>query len=185
MKEIILENLGKFATNCDSSFRVLVDYSVEMTDINTVRNFVRNTAAKNVVSTSIFAFFGFYGADSNNNYLPGSAGFLTALARSGYNVYSRRIAGTGFSPAFTKPYKEVYVDALADWQAEDAIQLNPIMVVDAQDNLAIMGSSTLAMPLSALSSRNPAQALDVVCVSDYVAAILRILFSLFFVFPFL
>lgn len=172
-QEVILENLGKFATNCDSSFRVLVDYSVEMTDINTVRNFVRNTAAKNVVSTSIFAFFGFYGADSNNNYLPGSAGFLTALARSGYNVYSRRIAGTGFSPAFTKPYKEVYVDALADWQAEDVIQLNPIMVVDAQDNLAVMGSSTLAMPLSALNSRNPAQALDVVCVSDYVAAILH------------
>lgn len=172
-QEVILENLGKFATNCQSTFRVLVDYSVEMTDINVVRNFARSIATKNVVSTSIYAYFGFYGADNNNNFLPGSAGFLTALARAGYNVYSRRIAGTGFNPAFTKAYKEIYVDALTDWQKEDAIQANPIMIVDAQDNLAIMGSSTLAMPQSSLSARNPAQALDVVCVSDYVACILH------------
>lgn len=51
------------------------------------------------------------GADSNNNYLPGSAGFLTSLARSNYTVYSRRMAGTGFTPAYTKPYKEIYIDA--------------------------------------------------------------------------
>ena len=172
-QETILENLGIFATNCKSTFRVLIDYSVEMTDIATVRNFARAITAKGQISTSIYAFFGWYGADSNNNYLPGSAGFLTALARSGYNVYSRRIAGTGFSPAFTKPYKEIYVDALTDWQAEDAIQANPVMIIDAQDNMAIMGSSTLAMPLGTLNARNPAQALDVVCVSDYVAAILH------------
>ena len=171
--EIILENLGKYATNCKSAFRVLVDYGIEMTDISTVRNFARAVAAKNVISTSIYAFFGWYGADNNNNYLPGSAGFLTALARAGYNVYSRRIAGTGFKPAFSKPYKEVYIDALTDWQDEGSIQINPIMIVDAQDNSAIMGSSTLAMPLSTLNARNPAQALDICCVSDYVAAILN------------
>lgn len=171
--EVILENLGIFATNCKSTFRVLVDYSVEMTDISVVRNFARTIASKGEVSTAIFAFFGWYGADNNNNYLPGSAGFLTALARSGYNVYSRRIAGTGFNPAYSKPYKEIYVDALTDWQDENAIQVNPIMIVDAQDNMATMGSSTLAMPLSALNARNPAQALDICCVSDYVAAILN------------
>lgn len=171
--EVILENLGKYATNCKSTFRVLIDYSIEMTDISTVRNFARAVAAKNVISTSIYAFFGWYGADNNNNYLPGSAGFLTALARAGYNVYSRRIAGTGFKPAFSKPYKEVYIDALTDWQDEGSIQVNPIMIVDAQDNSAVMGSSTLAMPLSTLNSRNPAQALDICCVSDYVAAILN------------
>ena len=172
-QEIILEKLGLFATNCKSTFRVLIDYSIEMTNIATVRNFARTITAKGQISTAVYAFFGWYGADNNNNYLPGSAGFLTALARSGYNVYSRRIAGTGFSPAFTKPYKEIYVDALTDWQAEDAIQANPIMIVDAQDNMAIMGASTLAMPLSAMNARNPAQALDIVCVSDYVAAILH------------
>lgn len=172
-QEKILENLGVFATNCKSTFRVLVDYSVEMTDINTVRNFARSVSTRSGISPAIYAYFGFYGADNSNNYLPGSAGFLTALARSGYNVYSRRIAGTGFSPAFTKPYKEVYVDALTDWQSETNIQVNPIMIVDAQDNMAIMGSSTLALPLSALSARDPSQALDVCCVGDYVAAILN------------
>lgn len=173
VQEKILENMGIFATNCSSSFRVLVDYSVEMTNINTVRKFARMVAAKNQVSPSIFAYFGFYGADNNNNYLPGSAGFLTALARAGYNVYNRRIAGTGFMPAFTKPYKEVYIDALTDWQAEDNVQVNPIMIVDAQDNNAVMGSSTLAMPLSSLTARNPQQALDVCCVGDYIAALLN------------
>ena len=172
-QEIVLENLGKYATNSKSSFRVLVDYSVEMTDASVVRNFARSIATKGVISTSIYAFFGFYGADNDNHFLPGSAGFLTALARAGYDVYSRRIAGTGFNPAFTKAYKEIYVDAITDWQKEDAIQLNPIMIVDAQDNLAVMGSSTLAMPQSSLSARNPAQALDVVCVSDYVTCILH------------
>ncbi len=172
-QETILENLGLFATNCKSTFRVLVDYSVEMTDINIVRNFARSVSARGNIAPSIYAFFGFYGADNSNNYLPGSAGFLTALARSGYNVYSRRIAGTGFNPAFTKPYKEVYIDALNDWQSETNIQLNPIMIIDAADNLAVMGSSTLALPLSSLSARNPTQALDVVCVGDYVAAILN------------
>lgn len=172
-QETVLENLGTFAVNCQSSFRVLVDYSVEMTDAKTVRNFARSIAAKGVISPSIFAFFGFYGADDDNNFLPGSAGFLTALSRAGYNVYNRRIAGTSFNPAFTKAYKEVYVDVLKDWQQEDAIQLNPIMIVDAQDNLAVMGSSTLAMPQSSLSAKNPAQALDVVCVSDYITCILH------------
>lgn len=173
IQEKILENLGILSAACNSHFRVLVDYALEMTDINTVRNFARTVAARNQVTTAAYAYFGFYGADDNNNYLPGSAGFLTALARSGYNVYSRRIAGTGFIPGFTKPYKEVYIDALNDWQAEDAIQVNPIMIIDSQDNMAVMGSSTLAMPLSSLNARNPAQALDVCCVGDYVAAILH------------
>lgn len=172
-QEVILKNLGQFATNCDSTFRVLVDYSLEMTDINVVRSFARSVASTNEISPAIYAYFGFYGADSNNNFLPGSAGFLTALAQSDYNVYSRRIAGTTFYPSFTKPYKEVYIDALTDWQNEDMIQINPITVIDANDNLAIMGSSTLAMPSSISGSRNPAQALDVVLVSDYVAAILH------------
>lgn len=172
-QEKILENLGQFATNCNSSFRVLVDYSVEMTDISTVRNFARTIAAKGNFSTAIYAFFGFYGADNNNNFLPGSAGFLTALARAGYNVYSRRIAGTNFNPAFSKTYKEIYIDALNDWQAEDNIQLNPITIIDSNDNLAVMGSSTLAIPSGLNNTRNPEQALDIVCVSDYVAAILH------------
>lgn len=169
-QNIILENLGKFATKCDSTFRVLIDYNVEMTDINTVRNFAKSIAAKNEISPAIFAFFGFWGADNNNNYLPGSAGFLTALGLSGYNVYSRRIAGTSFTPAFSKAYKELYVDLLDDWQGESTIQANPIMIVDANNNLAVMGSSTLAMPLT--SAKNPAQSLDIVCVSDYVACII-------------
>lgn len=171
--EKIFETLGTFATKCKTTFRVLIDYSVEMTDINTVRAFARTIAAKGNISPSVFAYFGFYGADNNNTFLPGSAGFLTALARSGYNVYSRRIAGSGFSPAYTKPYKEIYVDALTDWQDEQNVQVNPIMIIDAQDNLAVMGSSTLAMPLSSLNAKDPSQALDVCCVGDYVAAILN------------
>lgn len=67
----------------------------------------------------------------------------------------------------------MYIDSLNNWQAEDAIQLNPILIVDAQNNLAVMGSSTLALPQSSLSARNPAQALDVVLVGDYIAAILN------------
>lgn len=62
---------------------------------------------------------------------------------------------------------------IRDWQADNAIQLNPIMIVDAQDNMAIMGSSTLALPSNSLNTKNPAQALDIVCVGDYVAAILN------------
>lgn len=171
--EKIFETLGIFSTKCKTTFRVLVDYAVEMTDINTVRTFARTVAARGQVSPAVFAYFGFYGADNNNTFLPGSAGFLTALARSGYNVYSRRIAGSGFSPAFTKPYKEIYVDAITDWQDEQNVQVNPILIIDAQDNLAVMGSSTLAMPLSSLNAKDPSQALDVCCVGDYVAAILN------------
>lgn len=171
-QNIILENLGKFATKCDSTFRVLVDYSTEMTDINTVRNFAKSIAAKNEISPAIFAFFGFWGADNNNNYLPGSAGFLTALGLSGYNVYSRRIAGSSFTPGFTQPYKELYIDLLDDWQGESTIQANPIMIVDANNNLAVMGSSTLAMPQSTPTRKNPAQSLDVVCVADYVSCLI-------------
>lgn len=172
-QEAVLKNLGQFATDCKTSFRVLVDYSYDMVDIDTVRNFATAVATENKISSAVFAYFGFWGADSNNNFLPGSAGFLTALARSGYNVYSRRMAGTGYSPAFTKTYKEIYVDAINDWQDESSIQINPIMIVDAQDNLAIMGSSTLAMPVGTINTRNPEQALDIVCISDYVAAILN------------
>ena len=171
--EKILENLGKFATNCKSTFRVLIDYGVEMTDIETVRNFARTISGKGEVNTSIYAFFGWWGSDSYNNFIPGSAGFLTALISAGYNVYSRRMAGTSFSPAFNKPYEEEYIDVVQNWQLENTIQANPIVIVDAADNLAIMGSSTLAMPLGVLSARNPQQALDIVCVSDYVAAILH------------
>lgn len=172
-QNVILNNLGIFATNCKSSFRVLVDYSLEVIDYSIVRQFAQTVASENKISPAIFAYFGYWGADSNNNYLPGSAGFLTALARSNYTVYSRRMAGTGFTPAFTKPYKEIYIDAYKDWQADNAIQLNPIMIIDAQDNMAIMGASTLALPSNSLNTKNPAQALDVVCVGDYVAAILN------------
>lgn len=153
-----------------TSFRVLVDFDKEMVNTNTVRDFV-NLGLPEDVPASTYAFFGFWGADSTQ-FLPGSAGFLTALARSGYNVYNRRMAGTGFSPAFTKPYKEIYIDEYKDWQAEDKIQLNPIMLIDAQDNLAVMGSSTLAKP-PVLNARNPEQALDIVCVGDYITAILN------------
>lgn len=172
-QNVILNNLGTFATNCKSSFRVLVDYSLEVIDYSIVRQFAQTVASENKISPAIFAYFGYWGADSNNNYLPGSAGFLTALARSNYTVYSRRMAGTGFTPAYTKPYKEIYIDAYKDWQADNAIQLNPIMIVDAQDNMAIMGSSTLALPSNSLNTKNPAQALDIVCVGDYVTAILN------------
>ena len=169
----ILSALGTFATKCNSAFRVLVDYGIQMTDIETVRTFARGIATEGKVSPAIYSYFGYWGYDSNGNPMPGSAGFLTALARSGYNVYSRRIAGTAYAPAYSKPYKEIYVDALADWQDENSIQCNPILIVDAQDNMAVMGASTLAMPTGTLTSRDPSQALDILLVSDYVAAILH------------
>lgn len=172
-------NLGAFAMNCQSSFRVLIDYPLDEKDITTtVRSFITNLTAnnsneENSINPAIYAYFGSWGTDSYNNILPGSAGFLSALGRSGYNVYSRRIAGTAFNPGFTKIYQEMYIDALNNWQAEDKIQLNPILSIDVQNNLAVMGSSTLALPLGALSSKNPEQALDIVLVGDYIAAILN------------
>lgn len=173
-QEQIYINLGNFAVKCGTTFRILIDYTLPMTNLNTVRNFAKTVATKgDDLDPALYAYFGFYGADNRNNYLPGSAGFLTAIARGGYNVYSRRIAGTQFMPAYSKPYKEVFIDALNDWQNEEAIQLNPIMIIDSQDNLAVMGSSTLALPLNSLSLRNPSQALDVLCVSDYIAALLN------------
>ena len=173
-QNLINSNMGAFATYCGLSFRVLVDYPLGTKNVkDVVRKFAQSEASTGKVSPAIYAYFGDWGADTNNNWLPGSAGFLTAIALAGYNVYNRRIAGIGFTPAFSKPYTDIYVDALSDWQAEDLVQLNPIMIIDAQDNLAVMGSSTLAMPLSSLSARNPAQALDVVLVGDYVAAILN------------
>lgn len=171
-QNIINHNLGQFATDCESSFRVLVDYSVDNTDIETPRKFAQAEASTGSVSPAMYSYFGFWGADSNNNWLPGSAGFLSALGLSGYNVYSRRIAGSSFTPAFTKAYEEIYIDALSNWQSEELVQVNPIMVIDAQDNLAVMGSSTLAMPLSSTSARNPAQALDVVLVGDYFTCLM-------------
>lgn len=171
---LINQNMGLFAINCKSSFRVLIDYPLGTKDVlKIVREFARTEGSTGTVNPAMYAYFGDWGADNNNNWLPGSAGFLTALALAGYNVYSRRIAGTGFTPAFTKSYTDLYIDSLNNWQAEDLVQLNPIVIVDAQNNLAVMGSSTLAMPLSSLSARNPAQALDVVLVGDYIAAILN------------
>lgn len=176
-QDIINQNLGIFAVNCGLSFRVLIDYPLGTENVTqVVRTFAQKMASlpdSASPSPSTYAYFGDWGADSSNNWLPGSAGFLSALALAGYNVYSRRIAGTGFTPAFTKPYTNIYIDALNSWQADDLVQLNPIVVIDAQDNLAVMGSSTLAMPLSSISARNPAQALDVVLVGDYIAAILN------------
>lgn len=171
---LINQNMGLFAVKCGLSFRVLIDYPLGTENvIDVVRRFAQTEASTGNVSPSTYAYFGDWGADNNNNWLPGSAGFLTALALAGYNVYNRRIAGIGFTPAFSKAYTEIYIDALNNWQAEDLVQLNPIMIVDAQNNLAVMGSSTLAMPLSSISARNPAQSLDVVLVGDYIAAILN------------
>lgn len=173
-QNIINQNLGLFATDCGTSFRVLIDYPLGTANIeDVVRQFAQSEASTGKVSPAVYAYFGDWGADTNNNWLPGSAGFLTAIALAGYNVYSRRIAGTGFTPAFSKSYRDIYIDALNNWQAEDLIQLNPIMIIDAQDNLAVMGSSTLTPPLSSISARNPAQALDIVLVGDYIAAILN------------
>lgn len=75
-------------------------------------------------------------------------------------------------PAFTKTYRDVYIDEISDWQVDSGIQLNPITIIDAQDNLAIMGSSTLVNQIST-TIRNPAQALDILLVGDYVAALLN------------
>lgn len=165
----ILTNLGLFVSKCSKTFRALIDYPYNMTDINVVRAFAKTTKA----DKDNFAFFGWWGADEDNNWVPGSAGFLTALVAADYNVYNRRIAGTGFNPAFTKIYKESYIDVLNDWQSETDYQVNPIVTIDSQNNIAVMGSSTLAAPLSSLNARNPRQALDIVCVSDYAAAILN------------
>lgn len=171
---LINQNLGLFAVKCGLSFRVLIDYPLGTENItDVVRNFAQSEASTGTVSPATYAYFGDWGADTNNNWLPGSAGFLTALALSNYNVYSRRIAGTSFNPAFTKSYTDMYIDSINNWQAEDLVQLNPIVIIDAQDNLAVMGSSTLALPSSSLSARNPAQALDVVLVGDYIAALLN------------
>ena len=174
----ILKNLGLFAVNCGSTFKVLVDYAMDMTDPDVVRGFISGDSEKSpnplngVVSGSNFAYFGFWGVDNTTGvWLPGSVGFLTALANSGYNVYNRRIAGSGFRPSFSKMSQDIYLDEYADWQDEEKIQLNPIMVVDAYDNLAVMGSSTLISPLSPYQ-KNPEQALDVVLITDYVTAIL-------------
>ena len=167
----INHNMGLFATACGTSFRVLVDYSLEDTSTATPRNFANEEITDGSVSPAVYAYFGFWGWGADS-WLPGSAGFLSALGLSGYNVYSRRIAGSSFNPAFSKAYEEVFIDALNDWQAEDQIQINPIVIVDAQDNLAVMGSSTLAAPIGS-SRRNPSQALDIVLVGDYVANLLN------------
>lgn len=173
-QNLINQNLGIFAVNCGTAFRVLIDYPFNTENVaDTVRKFAQTEASTGSVSPALYAYFGDWGADTQNNWLPGSAGFLSALGLAKYNVYSRRIAGTSFTPAFTKAANEMYIDSLNNWQAEDAIQLNPILIVDAQNNLAVMGSSTLALPQSSLSARNPAQALDVVLVGDYIAAILN------------
>lgn len=176
----ILKTLGNFAIDCEKSFRILVDYPLtinttsdeKITDV--VRKFATDVAQGTpAIDPSVYAYVGGWGADGNNNWLPGSTGFLASLGRNGYNVYSRRVAGTAFNPGFTKSYDNLYVDAIKDWQDIDKVQLNPIVIVDAQDNLAVMGSSTLALPTSSLSAKNPAQALDVVLVGDYVAALLN------------
>lgn len=173
-QNLINQNLGIFAVNCGTAFRVLIDYPFNTENVaDVVRKFAQTEASTGSVSPALYAYFGDWGADTQNNWLPGSAGFLSALGLAKYNVYSRRIAGTSFTPAFTKAANEMYIDSLNNWQAEDAIQLNPIIIVDAQNNLAVMGSSTLALPQSSLSARNPAQALDVVLVGDYIAAILN------------
>lgn len=163
------EALGKFAQNCKSSFRVLIDYNKSVTDniITFVRNFATNMEKANI-SPALFAYFGYWGA----NDIPGSVGFLTAIAGAGYNVYSRRLAGIGFTPSYTKAYKELYIDAINSWQSNDNTRLNPIMVIDAENNLAVMGSSTLYKPATA-GTRDPQQSLDILCVGDYVAALLH------------
>lgn len=163
--------LGKFAVNCGLSFRVLVDYGFGNTN-EQLKTIVRNFAStldNASIPPETYAYFGGWGY-GNNTWLPGSAGFLTSLGLSGYDVYSRRIAGTSFTPAFTEIENKIYIDEIKDWQDSDDVQLNPIAVIDAQDNLAVMGSSTLA---TSVNTKNPAQALDVVLVSDYVAALLN------------
>lgn len=182
-QNLILTTLGRFSVDCEKSFRVLVDYplNINTTSTRTITDVVRafassvatGTAEVPAIDPSVYAYVGTWGADGNNNWLPGSTGFLAALGRSNYNVYSRRIAGTSFNPGFTKSYDSLYVDAIKDWQDVYKVQLNPIVIIDSQDNLAVMGSSTLALPTSSLSAKNPAQALDIVMVSDYIAALLN------------
>lgn len=170
--EKILKNLGRFAMNANAAFRVLIDYPFDTENVvNTVRTFAQTVAAEGSINTAVYAFFGDWGSDSSGIWLPGSAGFLSALGLSNYNVYSRRIAGKNFNPAYVNVNNEVYLDELDDWQSETNVQLNPICVVDSQNNLAVMGSSTLAMPQQL--SKNPEQALDVVLVGDYITAILN------------
>lgn len=171
-QEKILKNLGQFAMNAGMSFRVLVDYPFDTENIESVvRKFAQTIAAEGKINTAVYAFFGDWGSDSSGIWLPGSAGFLSALGLSNYNVYSRRIAGKNFNPAYVNVNNEIYLDELDSWQSETAVQLNPICVVDAQGNLAVMGSSTLAMPQAL--TKNPEQALDIVLVGDYITAILN------------
>lgn len=169
--EKLLRNLGQFAMNANSTFRVLVDYPFDTEEITkVVRTFAQTVAAEGNINPAVYAYFGDWGADGSGIWLPGSAGFLSALGMTGYNVYNRRIAGKNFNPAYYNVNNEIYLDELDDWQSEANIQLNPICVVDAQGNLAVMGSSTLAMPQT--TSKNPEQALDVVLVGDYITALL-------------
>lgn len=60
-QNVILNNLGTFATNCKSSFRVLVDYSLEVIDYSIVRQFAQTVASENKISPAIFAYFGYWG----------------------------------------------------------------------------------------------------------------------------
>lgn len=169
--EQIFKNLGKLSASSNYSFRVLLDYPFDTVDVkDKVRAFAQAEASSNV-SASAYAYFGDWGSDDTGMWLPGSAGFLSALGLSGYNVYNRRIAGRNFKPAYSNINTEIYLDELEDWQSETNIQLNPICIVDSQDNLAVMGSSTLAMPQTL--SRNPEQALDIVLVGDYITALLN------------
>lgn len=170
--EKILKNLGQLSTIANNSFRVLVDYPFDTENVvDIVRKFANSIAEGGKMSAATYAYFGDWGSDDTGTWLPGSAGFLSALGLSGYDVYSRRIAGRNFKPAYTNINNEIYLDELDNWQSETNIQLNPICVVDAQNNLAVMGSSTLAMPQTL--SRNPEQALDVVLVGDYITALLN------------
>lgn len=166
----VLTNLGVFAVNCGTSFRVLMDYDMTTQDVvSVVRNFATTTTTAN--PSQVYAYFGNWG-NTQTTQLPGSAGFLAALGRAGYNVYNRRIAGTSFNPGFVSSYNELYIDSVDDWQNEDKVQLNPIVNIDSRDNLAVMGSSTLAVS-QPTGAKNPAQALDIVLVGDYVAALLN------------
>lgn len=173
-QEKILKNLGQLAMNANTTFRVLVDYPFDAEGIEgIVRNFATSVSKEGKINPAVYAYFGDWGSDGAGVWLPGSAGFLSALGLSSYNVYNRRIAGKNFTPAFTSMNNELYLDTIDNWQAESAIQLNPIVVVDAQNNFAVMGSSTLAMPTSQITNKNPEQALDVVLVSDYITALLN------------
>jgi len=169
----INKNLGKFVVDCGTSFRALIDYPMGTEDITSVvRNFAYSEIADGV-DTSIYAYFGDWGYTSGGYALPGSLGFLTALGNNNYTPYSRRVAGTTFRPSFTSAYDDIYIDGIKDWQSELSIQLNPIVVVDAQGNLAVMGSSTLCEPPAPLTARSPKQALDVLMVGDHITNLLN------------